>query len=191
MSQQITVPSISRHEVEARPDACFIVDVRTPAEFREVHIPGSINMPLADLGRFASDLKAQAAGKEVVLVCRTGKRATAAFERLLSEGLAECRVFAGGINTWEEAGLPLTRGRKAVSIERQVRIVAGALVAMGSALAALVSPWFLLIPAVVGMGLVVAGITDTCAMGLLLARLPWNRAPQAMACTTSSQEAAQ
>ena len=148
-------------------------------------MPGSINMPLADLGRFASELKARAAGKEVVLICRTGKRATAAFEQLLGEGFADCLVLEGGIGAWLEAGLPVNRGHKAMSIERQARIVARALAAIGSALAAVVSPWFLLIPGCVGMGLMVAGITDTCTMGMLLARLPWNRAPRAMTCAAA------
>jgi rhodanese-related sulfurtransferase len=166
--------------------------VRTPAEFREVHIPGSVNIPLADLGRFAPELKAQAAGKEVILSCRTGRRATAAFEQLLNEGVTECRVLEGGITSWVEAGLPVNRGRQAISIERQVRMVAGALVAAGSTLSALVSPWFMVIPTVVGIGLVVAGITDTCAMGMLLARLPWNRTPRSRtgvtACSPRSTE---
>lgn len=196
MAEQGAVPVVGHHEIDARPGEYLIIDVRTPAEFREVHIPGSINVPLADVGRFASELKARAAGNEVILTCRTGKRATMAFEQLLRKGLSDCRVLEGGINSWVEAGLPIDRGRQAISIERQVRIAAGALVAMGSALTGFVSPWFLLIPAGVGMGLVVAGITDTCAMGMLLARLPWNRAPRAMTCaaapvSTSDKEAAQ
>ena len=62
-----------------------------------------------------------------------------------------------------------------MSLERQVRIAAGTLAAAGGFLALLVSPWFAAIPAFVGTGLVFAGVTDTCAMGLLLARLPYNR----------------
>jgi hypothetical protein len=76
----------------------------------------------------------------------------------------------------------VNRGRKAISIERQVCIVAGALVAAGGALGTFVSPWYLLIPGFVEMGLVFAGITDSCMMGLPLARMPWNRAPQHMTC---------
>jgi rhodanese-related sulfurtransferase len=185
MPEQVVVPIVSRREVEARRDKCLIIDVRTAAEFREVHIPGSINVPLADLERFASELKARAAGTEVVLICRTGRRATAGVEQLLNEGVTECRVLEGGLTSWVEAGLPVNRGPQAVSIERQVRMVAGALVAAGSILSALVSPWFVVIPAFVGIGLVVAGITDTCAMGMLLARLPWKRAPRTMTCAAA------
>jgi rhodanese-related sulfurtransferase len=180
MAERVAVPVVSCRDVKARPDECLVIDVRTAAEFREVHIPGSLNVPLPDLGRLTSELKAQAAGKEMVLICRTGRRATAAAEQLLNEGVTECRVLEGGITSWVEAGLPVNRGGQAVSIERQVRIVAGALVAAGSLLSALVSPWFVVIPALVGVGLVVAGITDTCAMGMLLARLPWNRVPRSI-----------
>src|SRR5262245_61626940 len=93
MPEHVAIPILRRREVEARPGECLFADVRTPAEFGEVHMPGSINMPLADLGRFASELKARAAGKEVVLICRTGKRATAAFEQLLGEGFVDCLVL--------------------------------------------------------------------------------------------------
>jgi rhodanese-related sulfurtransferase len=186
MSGQVDVQVVRCGDVNVRPDRCFILDVRTPAEFREVHIPGAVNIPLADLGRFTSELKAAAAGKEVLLVCRTGRRATAACEQLRAEGVAGCQVLERGIGAWIDAGLPVNRGRKALSIERQVRIVAGSLVALGTALGAFISPWFLLLSGVIGMGLVFAGVTDSCAMGMLLARMPWNRAPEALTCAAPS-----
>ena len=76
----------------------------------------------------------------------------------------------------------MVRGKKAMSLERQVRVAAGSLVLLGVALAALVHPGFVGLAAFVGAGLLFAGLTDTCGMGLLLARMPWNRAP-ADACT--------
>jgi hypothetical protein len=83
-------------------------------------------------------------------------------------------------------GLPVNRGPQAISLERQVRIVAGSLVVLGTGLGALVSSWFLVLSGFVGMGLVFAGITDSCAMGMLLARMPWNRAAAGSACEASS-----
>jgi hypothetical protein len=85
-------------------------------------------------------------------------------------------VLDGGLNEWIEAGKPVERGRKSVSLERQVRSVAGALAATGGVLALAVDPLFALLPALVGGGLVFAGVTDTCGMAALLARLPYNRA---------------
>ena len=87
---------------------------------------------------------------------------------------AECRE--GGIEAWIATGHPVRRGeRAAMSLERQVRIAAGTLVALGSTAAWLLDPAWIALPAFVGSGLVFAGITDTCGMGLLLARMPWNR----------------
>ena len=76
-----------------------------------------------------------------------------------------------------ESGLPVARGKKAISLERQVRIAAGSLVLLGAALS-FVHPAFIGVSAFVGAGLVFAGITDTCGMGMILARMPWNRCSQ-------------
>ena len=81
----------------------------------------------------------------------------------------------GGTQAWEQAGLPVVRGKKTISLERQVRIAAGALVFLGTILGAAVSPYLLIIPGFVGAGLVFAGITDTCGMGMMLAKMPWNQ----------------
>ncbi|HJZ53542.1 MAG TPA: YgaP-like transmembrane domain, partial [Gemmataceae bacterium] len=80
-----------------------------------------------------------------------------------------------GTPAWERAGGPVVRGKKAVSLERQVRIAAGLLVLLGVVLALTIDPWFVLVSGFIGAGLVFAGVTDTCGMGLLLARMPWNQ----------------
>ena len=70
----------------------------------------------------------------------------------------------------------MTRGQsKGISIERQVRIIAGSLVLIGMVLGWFVRRGFFGLAAFVGAGLVFAGVTDFCSMGLLLAKLPWNR----------------
>jgi rhodanese-related sulfurtransferase len=159
------------------------VDVRTPAEFREVHIPGSTNVPLPDITERAAELQRAAAGGRLVLVCRTGGRARKAKEELLRCGIQDCEVLEGGVAAWEQAGRPVERGRAAISLERQVRIAAGTLVLLGTALGALIHPGLLVVPAFVGAGLVFSGVTDTCGMGMLLARMPWNRGASSPSCT--------
>jgi rhodanese-related sulfurtransferase len=85
-------------------------------------------------------------------------------------------VIEGGTEAWASLGLPVEgTGRKTISIERQVRIGAGALVLTGVILGFLVNPGYFSLSAFVGAGLLFAGITDWCSMGLLLARAPWNR----------------
>ncbi len=112
----------------------------------------------------------------VYLLCRSGRRATKAAEKLAKEGFSQPIVVEGGTLAWIEASLPVTRNAtKVISLERQVRIAAGAIVFTGVLLARFVNPHFIWLSGFVGAGLVFAGITDYCGMGLLLARMPWNR----------------
>jgi len=155
----------------------FVVDVRTPAEFNEVHLEGTLNFPLGGLVRTATKVAELAAGRPVTLVCRSGKRAEEGRKMLSSSGLDDAHCLEGGIEAWIAAGNPVTRsGAKAISLERQVRISAGALVFLGSLAAWFVAPAFLILPGFVGAGLVFAGVTDTCGMAMMLAKMPWNKA---------------
>jgi len=153
-----------------------LVDVRTPVEFREVHAAGAVNVPLDTVT--PEQVRDAARGIEetpIYLLCRSGSRAKSACERLGARGMPNTIVVEGGTEAWIAAGLPVERGKKAVSLERQVRIAAGTLVFIGALLAAFVHPWFWSLPAFVGAGLVFAGVTDTCGMGMVLARMPWNK----------------
>lgn len=151
-----------------------LLDVRTPGEFEAEHIAGAYNVPLDTLGEHGAEIRAGVTGP-VVLVCRSGQRARRAEEALKSAGMTNLHVLDGGMGAWMSAGMPVRRGRPRMSLERQVRIGAGTLAATGGLLALLVNPLFAAVPAFVGSGLVFAGVTDTCAMGMLLARLPYNR----------------
>jgi len=149
-----------------------LLDVRTPVEFAEVHVPQARNIPLDQF-----DPKGLQAPKDqpVYLLCRSGARATKASEKLAKDGFDNPVVIEGGTLAWIDAGLPVTRGAtKVISLERQVRIAAGSLVFVGVLLAIFIHPYFIALPGFVGVGLVFAGVTDFCGMGLLLAKLPWN-----------------
>ncbi len=146
-----------------------LIDVRTPAEFGEVHIEGSELMPL---DRLKPD---QVKGEQAVIVCRTGKRAAQAMDQLRAAGCENLRVLDGGVVAWEQAGLPVERGKAVMSLERQVRIAAGLLVLTGVIFGVTVHPAFHGLAAFVGAGLTFAGITDWCGMGMLLAKAPWNQ----------------
>jgi rhodanese-related sulfurtransferase len=151
-----------------------LIDVRTPAEYGEVHIKGSHLMPLDRLN--AGAVKSAASGSDrCVLVCRSGKRAEQAYQNLQAAGCENLSVLDGGVIAWEGAGLPVVRGEKAISLERQVRIAAGMLVLMGVGLGTFVHPAFYGLSAFVGAGLVFAGITDWCGMAMVLAKMPWNQ----------------
>ena len=151
-----------------------LLDVRTPGEFAAEHIAGAYNVPLDTLSEHGAEIRA-AVKDPVVLVCRSGQRARKAEEALKSAGMSNLHILEGGVSAWTAAGQPVRRGVPRLSLERQVRIAAGALAATGGFLALIVNPLFAALPALVGSGLVFAGVTDTCAMGMLLARLPHNR----------------
>jgi rhodanese-related sulfurtransferase len=152
-----------------------LLDVRTPAEFENAHIAGAYNVPLDTLADHAAEIRA-AVTHGIVLVCQSGQRARRAEAALAAAGLPQFHVLDGGLAGWIAAGLPVRRGRAKVSLERQVRIAAGALAATSGLLAVLVHPFFGFGAAAIGGGLVFAGVSDTCAMGMLLTRLPYNRA---------------
>jgi rhodanese-related sulfurtransferase len=156
----------------AQPSAA-VIDVRTPVEFGEVHVQQARSVPLDDLKPGALGLTKD---QPVYLLCRSGQRATKAAEKFAKEGFTQLIVIEGGTLAWIDANLPVTRGvTKVISLERQVRITAGAIVFTGVLLAHFVNFHFIWVSGFIGAGLVFAGITDFCGMGLLLAKMPWNR----------------
>jgi rhodanese-related sulfurtransferase len=172
--------------LRGRGEAVELIDVRTPAEFEAAHAEGARSLPLDSLDPEAF-LRARgvAVTGPVYVICQSGVRGRRACERLETAGCPEVVNVEGGTTAWEAAGLPVVRGRKAISLERQVRIAAGSLVVFGVAFGTFVHPAFLGLAAFVGAGLVFAGVTDACGMAMLLARAPWNRrSPSAATATT-------
>lgn len=168
------LPPADLDRLRAQSPAVRILDVRTPAEFETQHIAGAYNVPLDTLAEHGTEIRANVT-EPIVLVCRSGQRARKAEDALRASGMANLHVLDGGMSAWVAAGRPVREGVPRMSLERQVRIAAGALAATGGLLALLINPVFALVPALVGSGLVFAGITDTCTLGMLLARLPYNR----------------
>jgi rhodanese-related sulfurtransferase len=153
--------------------ASAVIDVRTPVEFAEVHVPQARSVPLDELKPGSLLLQKD---QPVYLLCRSGQRATKAADKFTKEGFLQPVVVEGGTLAWIEANLPVTRGTvKVISLERQVRIAAGAIVFTGVLLARFVNFNFIWLSGFVGAGLIFAGITDFCGMGLLIAKLPWNK----------------
>ena len=150
-----------------------LLDVRTHGEYTAAHIRGAYNVPLDVLAEHAAEICA--IDTPVVLVCQSGQRARQAEITLAGSGMPHLHLLEGGMRGWVASGLPVVRGGARLSLERQVRIAAGSVAAAGGLLALFVTSWFAILPAVVGSGLVFAGLTDTCGMAMLLARLPYNR----------------
>lgn len=159
-----------------------LLDVRTPAEFEEIHAVGARSVPLDRLD--AKAVQSEFPDGELYLICRSGGRGKQACEKLLAAGINRVVNVDGGTIAWDQAGLPVVRGRKTMSLERQVRIAAGLLVLTGVGLGYFVHEAIFGLAAFVGAGLVFAGVTDTCGMGMLLAKMPWNQRGPASQCST-------
>ncbi len=150
-----------------------VIDVRTSGEFETTHIAGAYNVPL-DLLREHRDEIITHLDEQVVLVCRSGQRATQAEETLRSAGLANVHILDGGITAWQAKGFAVNRGAQRWDLERQVRLAAGSIV-LSSVLGSIAAPKLKWVAAAIGGGLSVAALTNTCAMGMLLSKLPYNR----------------
>ena len=148
------------------------IDVRTRKEFDTVHIAGSRNFPLSELSQQIEELRKLAQESPLVFVCRTHNRAKRGMGYLHEQGITNCDVLEGGITQWIYEEKPVIRGNSTIAPEGQVGALAGALIVCGVSLAVLVSDWFLLLPTVVGFGLIYAGLTDTCLMDRWLSKLP-------------------
>jgi rhodanese-related sulfurtransferase len=158
-----------------------IIDVRTAAEVESQSLEGSAHFPLQDINceKIKTYLLEQGHDPEqpIYMLCASGQRATRAAEQLKDDLDCPLVIIEGGIGALTAAGISIQQGSgKTISLERQVRITAGSLVVVGVILGSLLNPGFYAIAAFVGAGLVFAGITDSCAMAMLLARMPWNRA---------------
>lgn len=154
-----------------------VIDVRTPLEYDEVHVKQAVNIPLDELSPRALIASGKLPGDQsIYILCRSGQRATKAADQFSKEGFGNAVVVEGGTLAWIASGLAAENGANStISLERQVRIGAGSLVLTGVLLGHFVHPGFYGIPAFVGSGLIFAGITDWCGMGLLLAKAPWNK----------------
>jgi len=190
----MAIATISPRELNDRIQAggkVDLIDVRTPAEYREVHVHVAKNYPLESFD--AGAVLAQHPGTNpLYVICRSGSRGKQACEKLLAAGCTHAVNVEGGTVACEQAGVEVVHGKKTLSLERQVRICAGFMAFTGGVLGMLVHPYFSGIAAFVGAGLMFAGITDTCGMAMILARMPWNQvskspsAPPVKNCSTTS-----
>jgi rhodanese-related sulfurtransferase len=167
---------IDPSELRSRLAEVVVIDVRTPGEFESIHLPASRNRPLDELDQHVDEIRSiRDAGYEVVLTCRSGARSHQAQEALAAAGIPDLPILEGGVLAWQAVDGEVVRDVIRWDLERQVRLVAGGLVATSIAVSTIYPPARFLAGAV-GAGLVTAAATNTCAMGSVLAKLPYNRA---------------
>jgi len=143
-----------------------IVDVRTPQEFLQEHIPGSRNIPLDQICNYATELSNQS----IILSCRSGMRASEAKHQLETLGCQDIGLLDGGLMAWKDAGKLTISLSQGLSVMQQVQITVGSMILIGSFYKPL---WFL--APMAGFGLLIAGLTNTCMLALVMATMPWNQ----------------
>lgn len=178
MTTKTIVRTIAPVEIQKLLDSGYeidLIDVRTPAEFREVHAVGAKNIPLDEIDAEQIVVGRRDEDEPLHFICRSDSRGKKACEAFQAIGFTNVVNIAGGTVAWDDLELPVVRGKKTVSLERQVRIAAGALVVIGVSLGWAVHSGLSGIAVFVGAGLVFAGVTDTCGMAMMLAKMPWNQ----------------
>jgi rhodanese-related sulfurtransferase len=180
MSTQISIITPEQlHAAQQRGERPALLDVRTAAEYRAGHIPDAQLIPIEELapGAVVKRFNRPTPGHEetLYLTCQSGARAEQAAARLKQAGLANLALVSGGTQRWEQAGLPLRRCGNAIALERQVQIAVGTLLILKVFLGYSVHELFFALAAMIGAGLIVAGVTRWCGMAQLIARMPWNR----------------
>jgi rhodanese-related sulfurtransferase len=153
-----------------------LIDVRTPEEFREARAAIARNVPLDQFDAEAVSHNRKAAADEpIYIICQVGGRSAKACAGLAAAGCKNVVNVEGGTAAWVRAGLPVHRGGRAISIERQVRLVLGSIVLASCGLGWLVHPWWYAVAAFIGAGMIFTGLTDICGTRAILAKMPWNR----------------
>lgn len=173
MSEQLNstiCPQVAAVDVASQ-TGLVLVDVRNPIEFEAEHIAGAVNLPLETLDSHCNEVPRTG---QLVVICRSGKRAERGAYTLMGQGF-QPKVLAGGMVAWRKAGLPIKEGKKRLPIERQIQLIVGSAVLTGVLLGVFVNTWFLMIPGFFGAGLTFAGLSGTCALGILLGKAPWNK----------------
>lgn len=108
---QAATPAVSVQQArdQMSTNQAVLIDVREPDEAATVRAPGSTLIPLGQLGRRLAELP-QDKSTPVLLICRSGNRSATATDLLLKAGYSQARNVSGGMNAWEQAGLPVLRG---------------------------------------------------------------------------------
>jgi rhodanese-related sulfurtransferase len=189
----MTVRTISPQELKRLKEEgnrIELIDVRTPLEYREVHVESACNIPLDTLDppKIIHN-RHESTNAPLYILCRSGGRAKQACEQFITAGYPNVVNVEGGTLACIDAGLPVIRGKNVISLERQVRIAAGLMILVGVVLGYSLHSGIFCLSGFVGAGLIFAGITDTCPMALLIAKMPWNADNQPCVCDSLNKNA--
>jgi len=148
------------------------VDVRSVAEFHSERADCEItlNHPLDKIESLSLEKNA-----EIYVSCRSGARSAQAQKKLQALGFKNVINVEGGFLAWQAAHYPITKTKGQFPIMRQVQIVAGSLILLGSLGSMFITSELIWLAVFVGAGLTFAGLSGWCGMALLLGAMPWNK----------------
>jgi len=152
-----------------------VLDIRDENEFNSGHIPGALMLPAAHID---STLKQTLAGKQPVFYCSSGMRTKNAAQKIQDSGIAGWKYLSGGLEAWSKHGLPTVGGnvrKPAMSIQRQVQITIAVMLLVFGGLALGGAAWPIYMVLGIGLGLLFAGVTGSCALASVIMMMPWNR----------------
>ncbi|MBL4702627.1 MAG: rhodanese-like domain-containing protein [Phycisphaeraceae bacterium] len=174
-----TIRPLDLFHLIRRENGTNIIDVRTPAEYEECHIEGTELCPFGQHAKISSMENAEQNKAElevpIYIICRTGTRSRQAAISFENKGYSNTVIVEGGLQEWEVLKLSVVRGKKTITIDRQVQLVVGSMILGSVTLGILVHPILFGWAAFVGAGLIFAGLSGTCGMAMVLARAPWNQ----------------
>lgn len=90
-----------------RGESVLLLDLRTPSQFKEGHIAGSMNLPLSQL--HVEQFLSQHQSRPLILICQSGKLADQAADSFFAGGFYDLLILAGGILSWQMLGFPLAK----------------------------------------------------------------------------------
>lgn len=155
-------------------DQAILIDVRQPAEHRSQNISHAKLIPLDQI---CKEKLPHIGNKKLVIHCQAGKRSLMACQKLLNENLGvEIYNLEGGINSWCSSGCDANvKSNNFLPLDRQVQLVIGILIVFSTLLGFFIDQNFLILTAIIGAGLIFAGLSGICMLANLIAKMPWNK----------------
>ncbi|MEW8509072.1 MAG: rhodanese-like domain-containing protein [Candidatus Thiodiazotropha sp.] len=179
MANVSTISPLKLYAMQSQGEKIDLLDVRTGMEYRSGHIPGA---KLLTLDKISDESLVEQLGDpkgrdhaSIYVTCQSGFRAQQAVAQMQATGYKNLVLVEGGSEGWEKAGLPMKRCGRIISLERQVQIAIGSLLLLKVIFGFTLHELFFLAGALIGMGLIMAGVTRWCGMARLIAMMPWNR----------------
>ena len=168
MIKTVSVYELSE-QLESDPEA-VLIDVRSPQEFEQGHVPQANNIPFGSmpLMHMLAEWSREAEGKPIYFICQSGGCSQHLLDELAQAGFYSAQSVAGGMVAWQALGLPIKNKEApvpAVPNQRWMQLSAGLLVLLGCGLGLGVHKGFFVIPVVVAAELIFAGITGWYGLG--------------------------